>query len=294
MKNTKFCTNCGSHNHYNKYCREGKISCGIILLQIPKFVYINKLVELEGIKCENEDDIRKWNDINNSFRFLLVRQKYSYGYCDFLRGKYNIMNVDNIAILFNQMTTFEKELLKTKTFDELWNEFWKIKNIDDAINKKLEIEYINAKEKFERLKNNEEIGLNFYVSNCSTGYLEWGFPKGRRNGIETDLECAMREFEEETGLTKDFYKIISDEIIEEKYIGTNGLEYKYKYFIAMINDNIKISNKENNEIGCMDFFKYNDALEILNDNFIERKKIINHIYLNVVNQLLSNNENKNI
>ena len=28
---------------------------------------------------------------------------------------------------------------------------------------------------------------------------EWGFPKGRRNYQETDFECALREFSEETG-----------------------------------------------------------------------------------------------
>ena len=29
---------------------------------------------------------------------------------------------------------------------------------------------------------------------------EWGFPKGRRTPYETDLQCAVREFQEETGL----------------------------------------------------------------------------------------------
>ena len=32
---------------------------------------------------------------------------------------------------------------------------------------------------------------------------EWGFPKGRRNFQEKDLDCALREFEEETGMNKD-------------------------------------------------------------------------------------------
>ena len=29
---------------------------------------------------------------------------------------------------------------------------------------------------------------------------EWSFPKGRRNFNEFDLDCAIREFEEETNL----------------------------------------------------------------------------------------------
>ena len=34
---------------------------------------------------------------------------------------------------------------------------------------------------------------------------EWGFPKGRRNMHESDLDCAKREFEEETGIDESFY-----------------------------------------------------------------------------------------
>jgi ADP-ribose pyrophosphatase YjhB (NUDIX family) len=287
MKNSKFCTNCGSHFHYNKYCREPKISCGIILLKFPKEIEITELFNPEGIRCESENDIRKWNDINNSLMFLLVKQKYTYGYCDFIRGKYNISNVDNIAILFSQMTLLEKEMLKTKLFDNLWDDFWG----GDKIRKQFETEYNEAKEKFEQLKNNNDMGLNFYIINCTNGFLEWGFPKGRRNNQESDLECAMREFEEETGITKDFYKIMNIESVFEKYIGTNGIEYKYKYFIAIAKDNLEIHNRENNEIGSINFFKYHDTTEILHENFVERKKLINKIYLNVVNQLLTTYEN---
>jgi 8-oxo-dGTP pyrophosphatase MutT (NUDIX family) len=31
---------------------------------------------------------------------------------------------------------------------------------------------------------------------------EWGFPKGRRNYNEKDIDCALREFSEETGYSK--------------------------------------------------------------------------------------------
>ena len=39
--------------------------------------------------------------------------------------------------------------------------------------------------------------------NISYNYPEWGFPKGRKNENETNLDCAKREFIEETGLSND-------------------------------------------------------------------------------------------
>jgi len=282
MRNSGFCTNCGSYTHNYKYCHEGKVSCGIILLKMPEDVNITKMEDLEGIKCETENDILKWNEINNIIFFLLVRQKYSYGYCDFIRGKYNLSNVDNIVMLFNQMTTLEKEELKKKPFDELWDTFWG----GEKIRKQFEVEYEKAKVKFETLKNNKEIGMDFYISNCSNGYLEWGFPKGRRTGHESDLECAMREFEEETGISKENYKLINIEPICEKYIGTNGVKYIYRYFVGIAKDNLKLSESKSNEIGNINFFKYNDVMEIITKNFPERKNIIYKIYVNIVNLLM--------
>ena len=39
---------------------------------------------------------------------------------------------------------------------------------------------------------------------------EWGFPKGRRNHQETDIACAIREWEEETGFRRESLKIIKN------------------------------------------------------------------------------------
>jgi 8-oxo-dGTP pyrophosphatase MutT (NUDIX family) len=43
------------------------------------------------------------------------------------------------------------------------------------------------------------------TSGTANNFLEpeWSFPKGRRKIKENDLDCAVREFCEETQLTKD-------------------------------------------------------------------------------------------
>ena len=51
-------------------------------------------------------------------------------------------------------------------------------------------------------RNNELITLKDLIDKSTTRWeeTEWEFPKGRRNFKEKDLECALREFEEETGI----------------------------------------------------------------------------------------------
>ena len=43
---------------------------------------------------------------------------------------------------------------------------------------------------------------------------EWGFPKGRRNNKEKDINCAIREFYEETNFDNQDYQILNMEKID--------------------------------------------------------------------------------
>jgi hypothetical protein len=72
--------------------------------------------------------------------------------------------------------------------------------------------------------NGETINLTDIVNNSITKWTEteWEFPKGRRNFKEKDLDCALREFEEETGISTSKIKLIENVLpIEETFIGTN-------------------------------------------------------------------------
>ena len=77
---------------------------------------------------------------------------------------------------------------------------------------------------------------------------EWEFPKGRKNKDEMDLECALREFEEETGISKDKLTIFDNiEPVYETINGSNGKQYKIIYYIGVMNDNeIKPTLNEDN------------------------------------------------
>jgi 8-oxo-dGTP pyrophosphatase MutT (NUDIX family) len=54
--------------------------------------------------------------------------------------------------------------------------------------------------------------LDELLENSKTNWTEteWEFPKGRKNYQERDIDCALREFEEETGISKENINIIEN------------------------------------------------------------------------------------
>ena len=61
----------------------------------------------------------------------------------------------------------------------------------------------------------------------------WHFPKGRAQHSESELACALREFEEETGFSRhQIWVLDRNKCMNELYIGTNGKTYRTVYFLA--------------------------------------------------------------
>ena len=72
---------------------------------------------------------------------------------------------------------------------------------------------------------NEIIELDKLIKNSNSSWKEpeWGFPKGRRNLREKDLQCALREFEEETDIKREDIKVIKDRRpFTEEFVGSNN------------------------------------------------------------------------
>jgi 8-oxo-dGTP pyrophosphatase MutT (NUDIX family) len=74
------------------------------------------------------------------------------------------------------------------------------------------------------------------MANNLSPYIEpeWGFPKGRRMRAETDLDCAIREFNEETNIPREAYVILRNITLEETFMGPNGVRYRHVYFVALL------------------------------------------------------------
>jgi len=213
-KQSQFCNNCGKMGHsYNQCC---------------------KPITSLGMVAFNKSD-------KDCLKYLLICRKDSLGYVEFMRGKYPLYNQEYIQNIINEMTIQEKANLLTKNFNVLWKELW-----GDYYGVQYKSEEKSASEKFYQVK--EGIHLfdeNFFnleqlIQNSNTSWTEpeWGFPKGRRNYNENDLTSALREFGEETGVSKHKIHVIKNFIpFEEIFTGSNFKSYKHKYFIAYTNCN---------------------------------------------------------
>jgi len=217
-----FCGNCNKRGHLYKNCNNEIVSYGIIAFRRNTGINcsIDKLKEL-GL-----------NETEKSTRILLVQRKDTMAYVDFLRARYP----DNpekkklyIAILFSEMIPEERNRLKTWSFDDLWDNLWVNHN-----SKCYKSEKTECKQKF------NEINISWYLGlfNSEFTFTEFGIPKGRKNKFESDQECAIREFSEETGYPPDSLIHYSDEpFIVESFVGTNGKRYKHVYYLAELKKN---------------------------------------------------------
>jgi 8-oxo-dGTP pyrophosphatase MutT (NUDIX family) len=258
-----YCGNCGNLGHTYRRCKFPITSCGVILYRInPEWK--------EEVQIEKKQALDK-------FCYLLIQRKDTLGYVEFMRGKYDELNKDYIITLLETMTQGEVENIKKYSFDELWNMLWLNKNI-----KQYQTEYEISKRKFNNLMNNKYFIFEKLIEDADIIYTEkeWGFPKGRRNLRETDYNCALREFEEETNFKKDDYSILRNiKPVEEIFYGSNNIKYKHIYYIAKC---IKAKNLEIDpsnyyqftEVSNLSWFTLTEALEKIRPYNIAKKDVL--------------------
>ena len=255
-----FCNNCGKHGHSFHQCKLPITSIGIIA-------------------------IRNYHD---KTELLLIRRKNSLGFVDFMRGKYSLNNIDYITNLFNKMSIEEIELIKNNDFNYLWNYLWG-KNINNQYKSEQRV----SNDKFDTLKagisiNDKIYNIDILINNLTEKYNEpeWGFPKGHRNFQEKDITCAIREFEEETGYSRNNIKIIYNIFpLEEIFTGSNYKSYKHKYFLSFM-DGYIIPNRQfqETEISKIEWVDIDKCTSYIREYNIEKIEIIEK-----VKRILKNN-----
>ncbi len=312
-----FCTNCGKYGHNYKKCIYPITSVGIICISfapvyfndmiyyIKKFqdnsdINVEELVKLnkiyENIKTINEQNYEK------IIKYLMVQRKYSFSYVEIIRGKYDLDNIDYINNMIQYMTMEERERILRLPFQKLWSELWYVTN--NEINREKEMNVSN--EKFNLLRNGINIkrndinitySLEKLIKNAKYKYdlPEWGFPKGRRNLKEKNIDCAHREFKEETSLKSEDYQIINLSPIEELFMGMNNVKYKNIYYISQACKKIDLKVDEYNElqkieISNIQWYTLNQSLDILREYDIEKRNSIinNHNLLKSIFFLFQN------
>jgi 8-oxo-dGTP pyrophosphatase MutT (NUDIX family) len=211
---------------------------------------------------------------NDSIQYLLIQRKDSLAFVEFIRGKYNPYDEEYLTRLLKGMTIKEQKDILTKSFDELWYSVWgESSNVKSHKN-----DYDNSYKKISIIK---DLLPNLINSNPSKWIEpEWGFPKGRRNPHESDLNCAIREFQEETGLRRqDFTTIQNTYPISETFFGSNQVHYCHKYYIAICNKSVEVEMNMNNphmarEIGNIQWCSLDEAISKIRPDNVEKREIL--------------------
>ena len=244
------CNNCGKQGHLFQDCKMPIISIGIILFRKSP----------------------------RGTEYLMIRRKDSFGFSDFLRGKYGIYNKNYVKNIVDEMTIHEKKKILERDFIDTSK-----KINDENIYKKWLPLYDGI------IIDNTLIKIHDVIKNSITSWQEpeWGFPKGRRDYQEKDIDCAIREFEEETGYSKSHIKIVENVIpYEEIFFGSNYKAYKHKYYLAYMKDHIDILNKfQRSEVSKLEWKTYTECLNSIRPYNSEKKGMLNKID-NAINNFL--------
>lgn len=256
---------------------------------------------------------------NNNVELILVKKRYSYALLSIVMGHYKKNDMAYIKYLCNNTSCAEKIDMIGMVYCQLWYRIWlnnpeRYYNITDVYrntnfsNSPIENRYTNAdiykiyserKHRFENnfLKDNGK-KLRNIIKQSSDAEILWEIPKGRKNFIdesnisgkcETNVDCAIREFYEETSIKDDKYKILYDaKPIIDSFID-NDTHYKTVYYIAALNPNLEnftpyIDFKNFDQITEIEQIKWVSMAEITFFNLPKssHNRLIN-LYTNIIN-----------
>ena len=91
-KKSIYCGNCGIYGHMYRKCLAPIISTGIILFKRDA----------------------------KSIKYLLIQRKDTLGFVEFMRGKYNLENIEYINKLFQIMTNDERVFIINNDFNHIY------------------------------------------------------------------------------------------------------------------------------------------------------------------------------
>jgi hypothetical protein len=268
---------------------------------------------------DDKDTEQQFKKLINTYKVVLVQRRNTIGFIEFMRGKYEVDNHEYIIKLFNMLSFDEKRILREY---EAFDAIRKIIGLGrENIYKK---EYDDSKAKFEALRNHADGNMIFKLLDKSItrwNSPEWGVPKGRRkvwmphgfrangaNGAngsssagngecgEIDIDCAVREFVEETGIKyKNLVVYRNVKPLEELYKGINGVLYKHVYYLAMVKDteearanveNVERGGQYNFEVSNVKCFGLSECHRIIRPYYVSKLNVIKKGFqlINCINQ----------
>ena len=253
---------------------------------------------------------------NNNIEILLIKKRYTYHFFEIVMAHYKKGDNNYIKHMFDNMSYAEKIDIMSMQFSCMWQRIYQANperfyNIVDVYknsnfsNSPIEQRYsesenyklyIEKKNKFERnfLKDGGK-KLRTLINQSSDSKVIWEMPKGGKNANESNIECAIREFYEETSIKSNKYRILYDVPPLIDSFVDNDIIYKTVYYMAALregNDNFKpcINYRNFSQVTEVEEIKWVSLAEI---KFFDMPSFMNNRLMILYKKIIKIFKNKN-
>jgi len=188
--------------------------------------------------------ICRFNIETNQYEMLLVKKRCTYNFVEFVLGHYAKNNESRMIYLFNGMTNAEKLSILSLDYGHIYYNVF-LTNPDSlyfddstTIPENIAKFKIYKRKFMDTFMRDDGVRLRSLISKSKNIETIWEVPKGRKSDPqEKELMCAVRETEEETGVSLAKYKLLLD--ISPRRITHTDMNTKYinYIYISVINNN---------------------------------------------------------
>jgi 8-oxo-dGTP pyrophosphatase MutT (NUDIX family) len=197
----------------------------------------------------------RFNNKNKIVEILLIQKRTTFYYIEFILKShflYKVQNNENaLLFLFDHMSHEEKIDILSLDFGRMWYRIFML-NPDSPFTPHNMRLTPDKYEKYQICKSNFEKNyvlpdkgnkLKELICKSRNSYCLWEIPKGRKIfSQEKDLVCAVREFEEETGISGNDYRILEEFPFTTTVNSLNIKYINYLYLAIMTNDSPMLKN----------------------------------------------------
>jgi 8-oxo-dGTP pyrophosphatase MutT (NUDIX family) len=220
-----------------------------------KDLYRSRISTSYGIVCYTYE--------KDTIKFLMTLRRDTFCYECIIRGIYQDSELEDYV---SHITKEERERILNFSFDMLWKDLWV-----SPRRRLYRIEYKKAHDKFKQYK--EKI-MTLVENMTEYDNVLWEFPKGKMFSEENPVQCALREFEEETNISKQNIQFIKQAgLFKDAFTGNDQREYHSVYYLGFIPNGTdiaftyhtcphKMRNKYvSDEVMSIEWLSYEEALE---------------------------------
>lgn len=210
----------GRTNHAGLFHQRDPIDCSECVAKLP-----------ENYRERKQTQSTNTNSVPSQDLYLIMQRRDSCSFNDIVRGQYQDHDYAKLSVYLSELTCTEKNIFQNWQFRDIFdylfiNKYchWYTDRFDSCERKwYLHRDYIRGV-----LRNPANNNIHHAISEVS-------FPKGRlvRNYNESPLQCALREWYEESNIDSELISVYSNmPPLVENYIGSDDKRYTSIYFLA--------------------------------------------------------------